>query len=353
MIQMPAFQISNRSVGGPHPALVIAEVAQAHDGSVNIAHSFIDAAADAGADAIKFQTHIAEAESSPAEPWRVRFSKQDATRFDYWKRMEFTKEQWRGLKEHAEARGLLFLSSPFSLAAVELLLDLGIGAWKIASGEVRNELLLARVLESRLPVLLSSGMSSWEELGQSAALIRGAGLPLLLMQCTSAYPCPPERVGLNILREMRERFGCDAGLSDHTGTIWPSLAAVAHGAKAVEVHATFDRALFGPDAAASITFSELKALVEGIRFTERMLAHPVDKDAEACQLEPMRKLFGQSLATARDLPAGTVLNREHLTSRKPQDGIPASELAAVLGSRTVRPLARGELLQQADLERIS
>jgi N-acetylneuraminate synthase len=118
--------------------LIIGEVAQAHDGSLGMAHAFIEAIAAAGADAVKFQTHIAAAESTPAEPWRVRFSAQDASRYDYWKRMEFTEEQWRGLKQHAFEKGLLFLSSPFSLEAVELLERVGVAAWKIASGETGN-----------------------------------------------------------------------------------------------------------------------------------------------------------------------------------------------------------------------
>src|SRR4051794_13631345 len=118
---MQTFSIGERKIGAGEPCFVIGEVAQAHDGSLNLAHSFIDSVANAGADAVKFQTHIAAAESSPAEQWRVRFSRQDDSRFDYWKRMEFTLEQWRGLKEHAESLGLAFLSSPFSLSAVELL----------------------------------------------------------------------------------------------------------------------------------------------------------------------------------------------------------------------------------------
>jgi N-acetylneuraminate synthase len=264
---MLPLSIGNRQVGKGHPALIIAEVAQAHDGSLNVAHAFIDSIADAGADAVKFQTHIAAAESSPAEQWRVPFSKQDASRFDYWKRMEFTKEQWRGLKEHAEARGLIFLSSPFSLAAVELLSEIGIQAWKIASGEVRNELLLERMLATRLPVLLSSGMSSPDETRATVQRLKSSGVPYLLMQCTSAYPCPAERIGLNVLDEFKREFGCDVGLSDHSGKIWPSLAAVTLGAKAVEVHVIWDRAQFGPDTVASITFAELKQLVDGIRFT--------------------------------------------------------------------------------------
>ena len=143
--------MTHPALTGPRqrPCLVIGEVAQTHDGSLGLAHAFIDAIADAGADAVKFQTHIAAAESTPAEPWRVQFSRQDATRYDYWKRMEFTEEQWRGLADHARERGLLFLSSPFSVEAVELLERVGMPLWKIASGETSNAMLLDRILDTR------------------------------------------------------------------------------------------------------------------------------------------------------------------------------------------------------------
>ena len=157
------FEISKHPVGGSNPCLIIGEVAQAHDGSLGLAHAFIDAIANAGADAVKFQTHIANAESSTREPFRVKFSQQDATRYDYWKRMEFTEEQWRGLADHAHQRGLLFLSSPFSEEAVEMLNQIGMPAWKIASGEVKNPILMERILQTGKPLLLSTGMSSLSE----------------------------------------------------------------------------------------------------------------------------------------------------------------------------------------------
>ena len=331
--------------------MIIAEVAQAHDGSLNVAHAFIDSAANAGADAIKFQTHIAAAESSPGEQWRIPFSKQDASRYDYWKRMEFTPEQWAGLKKHADEKGLLFLSSPFSLEAIDLLDKLGMPVWKIASGEVRNEVLLSRILQTKKPILLSSGMSSWSELGATVERLRNAGAPFLVMQCTSAYPCPPERAGLNLITEIRQRFGCDSGLSDHSGTVWPSLAAVTLGAKAVEVHVTWDRSMFGPDTVASVTFKELRQLVDGIRYTEKMLSNPVDKDREAGSMERMKTTFGQSLVARECLGKGTELNLAHFATRKPLVGIPASEVQQVLGRRLNRDVAAGEFLQFSDLEK--
>jgi N,N'-diacetyllegionaminate synthase len=146
-------------------------------------------------------------------------------------------------------------------------------------------------------------------------------------------------------------FGCVTGLSDHSGTIWPSLAAATLGAKAVEVHVTWDRTMFGPDAVASITFAELKELVNGIRLTERMLNSPVNKEAEAATLSKMRKMFGQSLVATTNLSAGTALRPEHLTSKKPEIGIPASEYQAVLGAKVIKDIKQGEFLQATDIQK--
>jgi N-acetylneuraminate synthase len=329
--------------------LIVAEIAQAHDGSLGAAHAYIDAVARAGADAIKFQTHIAAAESSPAEPWRVRFSQQDETRYDYWRRMEFTEPQWAGLKRHATECGLLFLSSPFSIEAVELLLRTGIDGWKIASGEVNNRLLIDRIASTRLPVLLSTGMSPLEEIDRAVQLLHGQEVPLTVLQCTSSYPCPPEKTGLNMLEVFRRRYRCAVGLSDHSGTIYAGLAAAALGANALEVHVTFSRECFGPDVPVSITTSELQQLVEGIRFIERTRHSPVNKDAAARELEPMRSLFTKSVVVSRNLPAGTVLGEEHLTVRKPGSGIPADRLGTVVGKRLRRAVVAGHFLREADL----
>ncbi|MDX1644485.1 MAG: N-acetylneuraminate synthase family protein, partial [Thermoanaerobaculia bacterium] len=165
--------------------LVIAEIAQAHDGSLGTAHAMIDAAAAAGADGVKFQTHIADAESTPSEPWRVRFSEQDETRYDYWKRMEFSADQWDSLRRHAERAGLAFLSSPFSLRAVELLESIGLRAWKVASGELASDDLLTAIAATGKPVLLSTGMSPLAEIDRAVEVLRRSDAPLAVLQCTS------------------------------------------------------------------------------------------------------------------------------------------------------------------------
>lgn len=330
--------------------LVIGEVAQAHDGSLGLAHAFVDAIADAGADAVKFQTHIAAAESTPGEPWRVKFSQQDATRYDYWKRMEFTEHQWLGLRQHADDRGLFFLSSPFSIEAVELLERVGVAAWKVASGELTNSAMLDVMLASRIPTIVSTGMSGLSEVDAVVKRIQSVGVPLAVLQCTTAYPCPPDRIGLNMLSTHRERYRSAVGLSDHSGTIYPGLAAAALGADVVEVHVTLSRDMFGPDVSASVTTGELKQLVEGIRFIETMLANPLDKDGVAGEMAPLRNLFTKSVVARIQIPAGTVLTEEHLTAKKPGTGIPASRLSALIGTRTLRALEQDELLSDADIQ---
>jgi N,N'-diacetyllegionaminate synthase len=329
---------------------LVAEIAQAHDGSLGAAHAYIDAAANAGADAIKFQTHIASAESTPAEPWRVKFSRQDATRYEYWQRMEFTEEQWGGLKQHAEERGLQFLSSPFSIEAVELLIRVGVACWKIASGEVNNTPMFERIAQTGLPILLSTGMSPIEEIDSAVERVKAFHLPLTVLQCTSMYPTPPEKLGLNLIQFFRERYQCKAGLSDHSGTIYAGLAAAALGADTIEVHVTFNREMFGPDVPASITTAELRQLVDGVRFIEKARIHPVDKDAMASDLMAMRKLFTKSVVIRLPLATGTALRPEHLTCKKPGTGIPAERLPELFGRKLRHSVDTDHILQEDDLE---
>jgi len=344
------FKIGDQPIGQGKPCLIVAEVAQAHDGSLGMAHAFIDAAAAAGANAVKFQTHIAAAESTIDEPWRIKFSPQDATRYDYWKRMEFTKEQWHGLKRHADERGLVFLSSPFSIEAVELLIQIGLAAWKVPSGETANTPMLDRMIATGLPILLSTGMSPLEEIDLAAKRVKDARVPLLILQCTSAYPCPPEKVGLNMISFFRERFGCAVGLSDHSGTIYPGLAAAALGIQLLEVHLTLSREMFGPDVKASITTAELGQLVEGIRFIEKMTINPVDKEALAQDAKELRAAFTKSIVARRNLPAGTILQEADLTLKKPGTGIPAARLSEVIGRRLERSVSEDALITDDDLE---
>jgi N-acetylneuraminate synthase len=329
---------------------LVAEVGQAHDGSLGMAHAFVDALADTGVHAVKFQVHIAEAESSSREPFRVKFSRQDATRFDYWKRMEFTPAQWAGIKAHCDEKGVEFFASPFSVAAVELLEGLDVRRYKIGSGEMSNFLMLDRIARTRRPIILSSGMSTFDDLDRTFDFLRPFGNKLSLLQCTTSYPTGPRDLGLNVIGELKARYGVPIGFSDHSGTIFAPIAAVAHGASMVEFHVVFDRGQFGPDSSSSLELREIGELVRGVRMVAEALAAPIDKST--LRVDPtLLRIFGKSLAVNADLPAGHALCLEDLESKKPGDaGISASDYRRVLGRKLARPLRRWDFLSDADLE---
>jgi N,N'-diacetyllegionaminate synthase len=333
-----------------HRAFIIAEVAQTHDGSLGLAHAFIDSAAAAGADAVKFQTHIADAESTPSEPWRVKFSPKDETRYEYWKRMEFSESEWLGLKQHADDLGIVFLSSPFSHQAVDLLERIGVPGWKIPSGEIGNLPLIEHCTRTGKPIILSSGLSSFDELDAAVNLVKEKGNPLAVLQCTSTYPCPPEKIGINLIPEFRHRYKTHVGLSDHSGTIYPALAAMALGASIVEVHFTMSRQMYGPDVSSSVTTEELLQIAEASRFYNKMFGSPIDKDKVAREMAPVHKIFSKSLVAAVDIVEGSILRREHLTAKKPGGGIPPSRLADVIGLRITKDVKKDEPILDTDLE---
>jgi N,N'-diacetyllegionaminate synthase len=346
----PAITIAGHEIRQGGRPFLIAEVAQAHDGSLGFAHAFIDIAADAGFDAIKFQAHIAEAESTRDEPFRVPFSYEDASRFDYWRRMEFAPSQWQGLADHAHKRSLVFMSSCFSVEAVQMMQRIGIPAWKVGSGEIHSDALLDAMVATGEPILLSTGLSGFAAVERQVERLSRLKVPVALFQCTTRYPTTFDQVGLNAIDALHARFGCPVGLSDHCGSIWPSVAAMARGAPLIEVHVALHRRQFGPDTAASLEPHELAQLVQARDAIHAMLSNPVDKDRMENEAGGVRQMFGRSLALRRALPAGTVLRAEHLTMKKPGGGLQAEDLPKVLGRRLRRDLAGDRLLHLDDLE---
>jgi N-acetylneuraminate synthase len=320
---------------------VIAEVGSVHDGSLGNALALIDAAAECGADAVKFQTHIAEAETLPDAPMPPFFTGEP--RYAYFERTGFRPDQWRQLKERCDRRGVLFLSSPFSEEAVDLLEGVGLAQYKIPSGEVTNLPLLEKIARLGKPVILSSGMSSWAELDAAVATIRRHHEQLTVLQCTTEYPCAYEHVGLNVMLAMRERYGLPVGLSDHTLTPYAAFAAATLGAAVLEKHFTFSRRMYGSDARHSLEPEEFRDLVTGVRAIAAMLAGNVNKD-EIEGVREMKRVFEKSLVTAVEIPAGAELRPEMLAVRKPGTGIPPARLGEVLGLRTRCALPRNTLL---------
>lgn len=329
---------------------IIAEIGQAHEGSLGLAVSYIKALAEAGVDAVKFQVHIAEAESSMHEPFRIKFSQQDKTRFDYWKRMEFSFEQWKIIKMKCEESGVEFLASPFSNAAVDLLEKLDVKRYKIGSGEVNNLLLLEKIASTGKPVILSSGMSSFEELDVTTAFLKNKVIPFAILQCTTEYPTSPETYGLNVIKELKDRYNVTVGYSDHSAKIETCIAAAALGAEIIEFHAVFSRKSFGPDSSSSLEIHEIKQLVASVRNIEKATIHPVKK-SDSSRFLDVKNIFEKSLSVNKDLKKGHVLKFEDLETKKPKGyGISASNFEEILGKRTNKVLQKWAFLNFDDIE---
>ena len=325
---------------------LIAEVGSVHDGSFGNACKLIEASAACGVDWVKFQTHIAEAETLETAPNPGYFAAEP--RFDYFRRTAFEPAQWRELKQRCVDSGVGFLSSPFSLEAVDLLEAVGVEAYKVPSGEVTNLPLLQHIAQTGKPVLLSSGMSDWRELDQAVDVLRSGG-PVTLMQCTSAYPCPAERVGLNVIGEMRARYDLPVGYSDHSDGIAAAIAAAALGATAIEKHFTFSRLMYGSDASNATEPDGFATLAQALKAVATMLASPVDKDDIAPYVD-MKRVFEKSVVTARALSAGAVLQPGDLAYKKPGDGISAARYGELLGRKLRRDLPGDHKLAPSDLE---
>lgn len=328
---------------------IIAEIGQAHEGSLGILHSYIDAVAQTGVNAIKFQMHIAEAESSEYEPFRVKFSLEDETRFDYWKRMGFSLEQWKAIKKHCDEVGLDFICSPFSNLAVDWLEEIDVKYYKIGSGEVNNFLILEKIAQTGKPIILSSGMSSYGELDETVAFLKERNVDFSILQCTTAYPTQPEQYGLNVIQELKNRYNVKVGFSDHSAKTETCIAATALGADILEFHIVFDRQMFGPDSKSSLTISETKDLVISVRNIAIALSNSIDKNSNEVFF-PLKQIFEKSLAVNKDLPRNHILTFNDLESKKPKGfGIDASRFQEIIGKTLSNNLKKWDFLNETDL----
>lgn len=324
---------------------IIAEIGSVHDGSFGNALKLIELAKNVQADVVKFQTHIAGAETLRDAPSPKYFKGEP--RFEYFERTAFNTHQWKEIIKKCEECKIGFLSSPFSIEAVELLEDIGAESYKIASGEVTNHPMLERIAETGKSVYLSSGMSNYEEL-DAAVSIFGKAKNLTIMQCSSIYPCPADQVGLNLLSELRERYRTDVGFSDHTTGPGSAIAAVALGASVIEKHLTFSRDMYGSDASLAMEPNEFAAMVKEAKFVSEVISAPVVKGV-SYNYSNMKDVFQKSIVAAYDLPSGTSLSFEMLAFKKPGTGISASEYEAVLGRKTSRQIMKDEMIKIDDL----
>ena len=322
---------------------IIAEIGSVHDGSFGNARKLIELAALCGADCVKFQTHIAPAETTVNAPMPSYFKGEP--RYEYFERTGFSEAQWLQLKAFADHINIDFLSSPFSTEAVDLLERVGVPKYKVPSGEVTNLPMLERIARTGKQVLLSSGMSNWDELDQAISTLRTYHDDIVVMQCASSYPCPPQLAGLNVIGQMRERWHLPVGYSDHTLSNSACLSAVVLGACVVEKHLTFSKKMDGSDAANSAEPGQFMALVAGIREISQMLNNPVDKD-DISAYEGMKKVFEKSVVSTSKIERGTVIEPHMVAIKKPGTGIPPSQIGRVVGSIAATDIQADSVIQE-------
>ncbi len=344
--------INGRRIGPGHPCLVIAEAGVNHNGSLESALKLVDVAAEADADAVKFQTFKADRLATTAAPkaaYQQRTTAPDESQLEMLRRLEFSESDHRALVERCDERRLLFMSTPFDEESADLLADLDLAVFKIPSGEITNLPLLAHVARLGRPMIVSTGMSNLGEVEAALDAIEAENnRQVVLLHCVSNYPADPADVNLRAMETLRAAFDVPVGYSDHTLGIEVSLAAVALGASVVEKHFTLDRSLPGPDHASSLEPAELADLVRGIRTVEQALGNR-RKRAVASEQDTIRAAR-KSLVAARDIPAGSRLTEEMIAMRRPGTGLAPSMLSHLVG-RTVREdVSAGTLF---DLEKVA
>lgn len=325
--------ITGRKIGIGEPCFIIAEAGVNHNGDIQLAKQLVDVAADAGADAVKFQTFKAEkltSISAPKAEYQMKSTDQAESQLEMLRKLELSLEMHQELQTFCQARDILFMSTPFDEDSADLLDDMGVPVFKIPSGEITNFPFLGHIAAKGLPIILSTGMSDITEVGQAVRRIKDVGNDqIILLHCVSNYPAAPTDVNLRAMETMSTAFQVLVGFSDHTPGIEVSLASVALGACVIEKHFTLDKNLPGPDHRASLEPAELLSLVNGIRIVEVSLGHgrkePVASEADTAAVA--RK----SLVAAHDIPVGTKLKKEHISVKRPGTGLPPVMRSHLLG----------------------
>jgi N-acetylneuraminate synthase len=343
---MKTIEVSGRKIGLDSPCFIIAEAGVNHNGEVDLAKRLVKVAANAGADAVKFQTFKADrvvTSMAPKAQYQLHSTRETESQLDMLRRLELPIDAYQKLMSYCRAKGITFLSSPFDKESVDFLDNLGVPAFKISSGEITNSPFLSHVGRKRKPIILSTGMAYIGEVEAAVNTIKKAGnQDLILLHCVSSYPAEPGDVNLRAIRTMETAFGVPVGYSDHTVGIEVAFAAVALGACVIEKHFTLDRKLPGPDHQASLEPEELAALVRGIRTVEAALGHgrkePVTSEANTAAVA--RK----SLVAGLDIKAGTRLTEEMIAIKRPGTGLSPAMRPHVVGRTLCVDVAEGTLL---------
>ena len=330
--------------------VIIAEAGVNHNGSTEMAKKLVDAAAEAGADYVKFQTfksaNLVLKNARAANYQRKNMQENALSQYQMLKNLELTYEDHVKLIEYANSQGIKFLSTAFDLESVQLLADFHLGLWKIPSGEITNYPYLRLIAQQHEPVILSTGMSTMEEIESAVRVLLDNGLPLdylTILHCNTEYPTPMCDVNLRAMNKIASVFHTHVGYSDHTLGIEVPIAAVALGASVIEKHFTLDRSLQGPDHKASLEPKELKRMVTAIRNVEAALGNPEKMVTES--EEKNKLLVRKSIVALKDIREGDFFSEENLTAKRPGNGISAIKWLDVIGKKASRNFKVDEIIE--------
>lgn len=322
-----------------------------HNGDPTLAKRLVEAAFEAGADAVKFQTFKASELISAVAP---KAEYQEATtgnresQLEMVKRLEMSEPMTREVAQHARAKKIIFLSTGFDEGSVDLLDAIGIPAFKVGSGDLTDLPLLAFIGKKRRPVVLSTGMSYLEEVQTAVTMLLASGCSeIALLHCVSSYPTDPEAANLRVIQTLKNSFGVPVGFSDHSLGVELATAAVALGASLIEKHITLDRGFPGPDHRASLLPDEFKHMVAAIRSVEASLGDGIKRPAAS--EANVRNVARRSIVAARTIPADTILTREMLAFKRPGTGLSPAVWESIVGKRAIREIAQDTLITLGDL----
>ncbi|GBH35185.1 hypothetical protein NZNM25_19760 [Nitrosopumilus zosterae] len=342
---MKDIKIGNRIIGEHHPVFVIAEAGINHNGSLLIAKKLVDMAKKAGADCIKFQTHITEEEMTKTKILPGKISKKPL--WDIIKSCELNVDEEKKLNEYCKKRKIIFLSTPFSIPAIDRLEKIKMPAYKIGSGELTNLPFLKAIAQTKKPVILSTGMSELSEIKETVKLFKKSKIPLAILQTTSEYPCDYKDVNLLVIDNYKKLFNLPVGISDHSLGIYTVLGAVARGACIVEKHITLDKKMPGPDQKISLEFNELKELVKGCRAIK--LALGSTKKILKGELEVLN-FARESVVTKEKISKGEIFTEANLITKRPNTGeIPAKNFYMILGKKAKKDIQKNKQLKFSDI----
>lgn len=350
---MENIDIENNIIGKNRPVFIIAEAGVNHNGKFDLAKKLIDVAKNAGADAVKFQSFQADILSTKTAvqcSYQKENIGQEESQYKMLKRLELPRKFHAPLKEYCREKKIVFLSTPFSEDDADYLENLGVAAFKIPSGEINNYPYLKHIAKKGKPMIVSTGMSTMEEVKRAINIIKENGnKKIILLHCTTNYPASPESLNLKVIKTMQKELDVPIGYSDHSEGSIAGIATVALEACIIEKHFTLDRDMEGPDHKASLEPRELKAMIKAIRKTELMLGDEIKKctDEEIGTLKVIRK----SIVAKRNLKKDKIITLDDLIIKRPGTGIPPNEIDKILGKKTVKKINEDSLIIPDDLKK--